>query len=254
MLDLLLGDSVSDFFNWQTLMMGAAGLAFLYKLLKDAKKPLVALALIGIVGFVALRFMPGQQAEQPQQPGGLFGLMSGLQGLMREPAAQRSGTGNTYRRPLPRRRVAKKGEMPLPNRTYAEMHKPAIDDLERQRFAKIVEPKPKMPPKLVEYLNPERRKKAIQVALAKEIDRRGSTYLLTAEDRERETSVGFASVAPAPSTPRMMKPWEARSQALDLHERRINEVQALSQRIAQKYAQPQPPALVGGLDHERRWR
>src|SRR4051794_13019254 len=119
------------------LLMIAVGGMFGWRLIKDASKSMVAVGLLALVGGFALwHWWPSNGGtvtwcppHQPDPPP-----------MTHTPSVQ----------PLPKYRKVEEGEPPL---SWAEIHKPSIDDLHAKRMKKVGG----TPEKLAEWLDPARR-------------------------------------------------------------------------------------------------
>lgn len=192
--------------------MTAAGLVG-WKLLKDAKKPVLLLVLLGIGGCFALPFLLSLMSNKGGGHRGTTGHDDSIVWQNRQlPSVA----------PLPRWEPATKGK-PAIVRTPAQVHAPAIKALHAARIEKVVKEQGAWPP-------PRAWREAnLARALAKNEERKQREELLADKGR------GLMSIPPAPPKPVVITPDMARSQAMDMRERWIERAQEDTRRMAAKY-------------------
>jgi len=177
----------------------------------------------------------------------LTGRIAGLEAQLRrnqegqarqaEAARQASASLASAKPPRP---VAKPGK-PV---TYRELHAWAIKALEWDRYMKV-----RNDPS---YLDPTERQKRIDFCWAKECERRRKEAL-AAQAKEAE-KWRLAQAKPAPIPP-VLAPGQLWDMKMDMQARCRAQALADLQKVQQEYRKaPEQPALIGGLDHERRWR
>ena len=140
----------------------------------------------------------------------------------------------------PPRPVAKPGQ-PV---TYRELHAWAIKALAWERDIKT-----RYDPL---YLYPPERQKRIDFSWAKECERRRKEALAAQAKAAAEWRLAQAKPAPVPP---VLTPGQLWDMKMDMQARCRAQALADLQKVQQQYRKaPEQPALIGGLDYERRWR